>query len=272
MKPRIHFVSIPMLFIALGSEASHGNDGAANTLPAKRLEIGIIHTPLTYGLTDHTEISTYAVWDALVPNLSVKRMWGETHGCIFASSHGMYSPTPLLRMISKEKTGGLLPPDGYIPLYVVFDSHAFLTYAMVNDHALTIKGGIRLPVAIGDKSDEHPVYERMQTIDYPFIFPRTSFLTASPAISPEAALRFTGPLLSGFSYAAGCAYFLLPVRDNPQEKDLICWALEPSALLYWRPSDRFSCHLGAIASFGAYPFGSTWIMYPLMDIVIGFGK
>lgn len=272
MKPRIHLVSTGILYCALGIYASHWSDGTANTVQAKRLEIGIVHTPCLYGLTDRTEISSYVVWDAFAPNISVKRMWGETHGFMYASSHGISSPTPFLRMVSKEKTGGLLPPDNYIPWYVVFDSYALLTRAIVNQHLLTIKCGIRLPVAINDKSDEHPVYQRMQTIDYPFFFPRTSFLTKSPAISPEAAIKFTGPLLSVFSYSVECMYFLLPLRDNLQEKDFLCWALEPSALLYWRPSNRFSCHLGAIASFGTYPFGNNWIVYPLIDIAIGFGK
>jgi hypothetical protein len=272
MMPRIQLLSIGILVFSLQSDASIWNDGTANTLPAKRFEIGVLHTPCLYGVTDRTEISLYVLWDAFVPNLSVKRRWGETQGFIFASSHGVFSPTPFLRMVSREKTGGLLPPDNYVPWYLVFDSYAFLTHAIAGDHLVTLNGGIRLPVAFADKSDERPVYKRPQTIDYAFIFPRTAYVTKSPTISPEASVKFTGPLVSDFSYSAECAYFFLPVRDNLQEEDFLCWALEPSALLYWRPSKRFSCHIGAIASFGTYPFGSNWILYPLLDIAIGFGK
>jgi hypothetical protein len=272
MKPHVHLLSIGILAFSFGSGASRWNDGTATTIAAKRFEAGIVHTPCLYGVTDRTEISSYMVWDAFVPNLSVKRMWGETHGFIFASSHGIFSPTPFLRMVSREKTGGLLPPDNYVPWYLVFESYAFITHPVINDHLVTIKGGIRLPIALADKSGEHPVYERPQTIDYAFLFPRTSYLTKSPVVSPKAAIKFTGPLLSVFSYSAECAYFFLPVRDNLQEKDFLCWALEPSALLYWRRSNRFSCHCGAIASFGTYPFGSNWILSPLLDFTIGFGK
>ncbi len=251
---------------------SSWSDGSGRTIPEKKWELGVLHTPLRYGLTDNTEISTYAVWDLFVPNFSVKKKWRELNGFILSSSHGVYSPTPLLRFVSKEKIGGLLPPDNYVPFIFVFDSYLFLSHFIMTNHMLTLKSGIKLPFAIGDKKSDHPAYQRLETIDYPFIFQRTAFLTKTPNISPEIALNMVGPLYSQFGYSAACSFFLLPIRDNLREENMVCWSIEPSALIRWNVSNRFSCHVGAIASFGNYPFGNNWTIYPLLDMAIGFGK
>jgi len=131
--------------------------------------------------------------------------------------------------------------------------------------------GGKFAFTIGDKSGEHPSYERMQTIDYAFIFPRTAYLTRTPIVVPDVSVNICGPLLGKLEYEAEGTYYLVPVRDNLREEERTFHAGEFSATIVWNISNYFSFRGGMIASIGSYPFGTSGVLYPLMDIRIGFG-
>jgi hypothetical protein len=131
--------------------------------------------------------------------------------------------------------------------------------------------GGRFAFTINDRTKQYPAYQRLQTIDYPFIFSRTAFLTKTPAFSSVIGLGFDGPIVSHVVYSIDCSYYVLSLRDNLQEEDLTCWALESSGYIAWHVSDGFAIQIGAAYSIGSYPFGNNWVIYPTMEIAIGLG-
>ncbi len=247
------------------------SDESARTISRSRFEMGLLHTPARYGLTDDLELSTYPLFDVFVPGISAKKVWQTTDEYLLASSHSLYSPTPFLRFVAREKTGGLLPPDNYVPFFLVVDSYIILSRPFAEGHTATARVGVRAAVALGDRTADRMPYERLQTIDYPFIFPRTAFLTKTPTLAPDVTLALTGPLVWDLGYSADCRVFLFWMHDNLRAEDKTCWAVEPSAIVFWNVSDHFSWHLGIIYSVGSYPFGHNSVLYPLLDVRFGFG-
>lgn len=269
-------VVVPMVGIIVSINAAFSqkhiwSDGSAQTIAQRRFETGFILAPARYGITDSLEISTSLLWDYFVPTLGVKNFWGSYDGFLISSAHSIYSPTPLLRFVSKEKTGGLLPPDNYVPFFVVLDNYLLVSHQIAENHFGTVRVGGKLAFAISDQTSNHPAYERLQTIDYPFIFPRTAFLTKTPAFTQDGGITVSGPLFWQLHYEASLDIFRFSTRDNLREEDFSCWALESSAVVKWHISEHVSAHLGMIYSTGTFPFGTNWVLYPLLDIKIGFG-
>jgi hypothetical protein len=273
MKSTTLSIIFPCIFLpgVSVSQQSVWSDESARTIPQSRFEVGLIHTPARYGLTEDVELSTYPLWGIFVPGVSVKKLWFSSDNYLLASSHGVYSPTPFLRFVAREKTGGLLPPDNYVPFFLVLDSYLLVSKPIADEHMATARIGGKLAVALSDRTAEHQPYERLQTIDYPFIFPRTAFLTRVPVFAPDVSLALSGPLIWNLGYSADCRFFLFGIRDHQREEDRICWAVEPAAVINWDVSTSFSCHLGVIYSAGSYPFGQNSVFYPLLDLRFGFG-
>lgn len=267
---RILLFACALTSLAFGQH-TQWSDGTARTIPQNRFEMGILHTPARYGISDNTELITYPLWDALIPGIYVKRFWTDSHAYLITTTHGMFSPTPLLRFVAQEGTGFLLPPDNYVPMFVVLESYLLISRPIINDHIATAKLGGKVAVAIDDHTNDYPPYRRLQTIDYPFIFSRTAFLTKTPGISPSIGISFDGPVARHLTYSFDCSYFFFALRDNLREEEMTSWAFEPSGYLAWHVSDSFTFQVGAAYSIGSYPFGNNWVIYPTVDIGIGFG-
>lgn len=253
------------------SQSKLWSDGSALTIPRGRFETGFFLTPSRYGISDSLEISNYLLWDYLVPNIAVKKFWGLNGDFLISSTHSLYSPTPFLRFVAREKTGGLLPPDNYVPIFVVFDSYLLASYELAEGHYATARVGGKFAFALGDRTNDYPQYRRLQTIDYPFIFPRTAFLTKTPALAPDGGFSGDGPLIWNLAYETSLDFFYFSARDNLREEDFACWAFEWSAVMKWHISRTVSSRLGIVYSTGTFPFGNTWVFYPILDIQIGFG-
>jgi hypothetical protein len=273
MKKQIGVMLLLLIASVYFADAQNNSwsDGSARTLAKGRFETGFIHTSAHYGLTDSVELSSYLLGDIFVPSLSVKKFWISSEGFLISSSHGLFTPTPFLRFFAKEKIGGLLPPDNYIPFFLVIENYGIVSYDIYPGHTATCRIGGKIAIAIGDQTNDHPAYERLETIDYPFIFQRTAFLTKTPPFALDGGLALTGPLISDFDYSLESDVFLFGVRDNLREEDFSCWAIESSALAIWNVSNRFRCHIGMIYSYGNYPFGTNSVLYPLLDFQIAFG-
>lgn len=259
------------LTVGLEAQDSLWSDGTARTLTKSRIELGILYTPSRYGLNEDIELSTYPIWDILVPGISLKKFWTTSIGFLISSSHGISSPTPLLRFLAKEKTGGLLPPDVYVPFFLVFENYFIASKEIIRQHWTTVSAGGKIAFALSDKSPDHPAYERLQTIDYPFVFPRTAYLTSAPSFSPDIGISFTGPFVWSWSYSAESHLFYFGMKDNLRDENRTCWAFEQSAMIVWPVSRSFLLQCGAVYSVGSFPFGSNWVLYPLVDCKIGLG-
>lgn len=263
------FLLLPLFSVAEES-VNWSSDGTARITPVGRYELGLIHTPWRYGLQEDLEISSYVLWMPLLPNISAKKLWVKQDKLLISSQHGLNCPTPLLRFVAREDVGGLLPDDNYIPIFLVFNNYLLLSYPITEKHWATFKIGGKLSLAINDQRLKKPAYQRMTTIDYPLIFPRTAYLTKSTGYSFDSGLQFNGAIISKLEYLADLNFFLFPIDDPQREVNETHWALEAGALLAWRFSPHFSAHLGSKFSVGSFPFGHLWQFYPLLDVQVGF--
>lgn len=267
----IFFISI-VAWPTLSAQTIPWSDGTARPLPQGRYEFGILHTPVRYGVTDDLELSSYLLWDVLIPGIEAKKYLGSHAGWQSAVSVGLSSPTPMLRFLATQNNGLLLPPDTYVPWFAVVHSSIQFSHALYNEHIATLTGDVSFAFSIADRSSEYPAYQRLQTIDYPFIFSRTAFLTKTPNLQPCMGVGFDGPVFGPLAYSIAWNYSLIPLHDNLREENLVCWSLESSASVTWHISPSFSLQGGMIYSKGSYAFGKNWVVYPTLDIIFGCGN
>lgn len=234
---------------AVWAENAAWSSGAAHTLPKGRWEVGLFQ-PLRYGQTDRLEWSTHPIMNLVIPNLSVKIAHGDRAGWQLATRYQLHYPTPLLRLVSREGTGGLIAPDLDIPAILFLRSELLLTRTLGPSLQLTAKGGAALVVKSG-------AMDERATIDLPIIFPRMAAYRQGYQVN--LGLDLLGKLFGRWGYGADMDIFLTPGFDQP-------FAFEHKGLALWRKSDRFQLLLGYMLTFGGYPFGDQWHLLPLLDL------
>lgn len=224
--------------------------GTAQLLPRGRMEIGLFQ-PLRYGWSDHIEISTHPLIDFVMPNLNVKWAHNSLGKFQFATKHGIYYPTPLLRLISREGTGGIISPEFEIPHMVSIYNEIILSHQLHKNHQLTGKLGFSFAI----KSDG---LDSRTTIDLPIIFPRLAVFYHG--FVSRAGLEIQGKLFKRWNYFADTDVFYTPTSDE-------AFAAEHKGLLIWTKSSRFQICLGYKLVYGEYPFGTQWHLFlPLFDL------
>lgn len=234
---------------SLQAENATWSATAAHTLPKGRWEIGLFQ-PLRYGQTDRLEWSTHPILNLVIPNLSVKIAHGDGVGWQLATRHQLHYPTPLLRLVRREGTGGLIAPDLDIPAILLLRSELLLTRTLGPSRQLTAKGGVALVAKTG-------AIDERATIDLPIIFPRMAAYRQGYQVN--LGLDLLGQLFGRWGYGVDMDVFLTPGFDQPL-------AFEHMGLAFWRKSDRFQLLMGYKLTFGGYPFGDQWHLLPLLDL------
>ncbi len=230
------------------------SSGAAYTLPAGRMEVGVFQ-PLRYGVTSTLEFSIHPLVAFLMPNLSIKWSHLSTKGFHVSTQHSLYYPTPLLRTVAKEGTGGLISPEFSIPNMVAVTTEVLASKMIASGHLLTGKLGCSLAAKSAD-------LDSRTTIDLPLIFPRMSVFYHGYSLRGGANLQ--GKMFRRWHYRMDAEFFFTPKAEES-------FAFEHLGLLSWRKSDRFQSCLGYKLTYGEYPFGSQWhLLAPLIDLQWGW--
>lgn len=226
--------------------------GTAYTLPAGSFEVGVFG-PLRYGLTDTIELSAHPVWCFAWPGVTAKKQLYHGGRLTVASSHSLEIPTPFLRLIQVEGTGGLIPTDNDIPWFLMTDERVIVTVEASPGHDVTWFLGFTLAGHLGDK--------RLDTIDYPLAYPRLSAL--HNLFTVRTGLDLDGRITGDFHYAVDFDLFVLP-------EDETRLAFEHSAGLIWRPSRTWQVFAGYKFAWSQLPFGSEQVWLPLLDVSWAF--
>lgn len=235
---------------AARAEAAPWSEGTAHTLPVGRLEAGVF-SPVRYGLRDGLELSAHPLWMFVSPNVTVKLAHGEWGGWAVASTHGLSAPTPLLRMLAREGTGGVIAPDVEVPWILGVANHLVVTHGLRARDSLTLRAGARLAPRAGDSS--------FRSVDWHFAYPRTVLFRTG--VSVDGGARYEGWLAEGLGVALELDGFWLPGARGR-------FAVEQRAGALWRPSAGFSARLGYVVALTEFPFGVEWSpIFPTLDLV-----
>ncbi len=229
---------------------------SAATLPAGRMSTGVF-APLRWGVTDETELSLHPLLALVAPHLDATFGWGALGPVAVASRHGILYPTPLMRLLSKEGTGGIIPHDVTFPQLISTSHHLLLTLP-AGAHQVTLRAGGRLAANLTRFDGPRSWSE----VEWHFVRPRTAAWYTG--WSADAGLAAEGPAWGAFGYRVELDGFLMPGLRGDR-------AAEWSLLATWRPSPRVRVQAGAIWSWCEFPYGSRLsVPLPLLDVAWAF--
>jgi len=243
---------------AAGGETASWSAGTARVLPQGRAEVGVF-APLRYGLRNRIELSVHPAWFVVSPNAGVKIAWGASRGVAVASQHGLLYPTPLMRLLSREGAGGVVPSDVRYP-HVLASAHHLLATAPIADHLLTIRAGGRL--AWNLTAFDGPRF--WSEVEWHLVWPRAAAWFTG--WSADAGLAAEGPVVKGFRYRLELDRFFMPgLRGD--------WAWEWAGIAEWRASERFRVRAGVKWSYAEFPYGTrVSIPLPIVDASWAWGR
>ena len=224
----------------------------ALTLPKGRFDFGLLN-PLVVSVSDRVDLFTHPLLDVLLPNIGVKVNWLHYKDIYFSTRHRLSYATLLLNTISNPGTGGVLPADNTIPQIFTLDTQALGTYATQRHIISVIIGGkvaAKFPNVVFD------------TIDFPLLFSSTASYHAPIVFQATAGYRLLATKKIAFLFDGGA--YLMPQPLGAIE-------VRQSTQVLFSFSRFFSMTAGYLATYGQYPYGSDWKIFPLLDMVFSLG-
>lgn len=256
MKPIYKIITGISLILSLGASSQTLMDNwsykTAQLMKPGKWECGILQ-PFRYGLTDKIELNTYAFLFPLMPNAGVTLAWGEKSGIQFVSKHELSLPSVFLNVISRKGTGGLLSPEFSFPFILGFNNTLLATKPVLGSHYLTLKAGLHLAIRSGE-------VDQLATMDFPMFYPRMAQYYKGASVRAGVSLK--GPLCEKLFYEEGIEAFIVTRKENN-------FNLENVGSLMWRVGRSLRLKGGYNLSYGKYPFGNYWQLWPFVDLVFG---
>lgn len=215
-------------------------------------ESGILQ-PFRYGINSRLEVSTYAFLLPLMPNAGVKLSYGVKSGYALASEHSLSVPSAFLNMVSRKGTGGILSPQFDFPFMLGLNNSPYASKTVLDSCLLTWKLGFGFTM----RSDE---VDPLATIDLPVFYPRMA--TYYKGLSIRAGADVRKSLSKRFDIQEGFQFFLITRTDNN-------FFFENTGNILWSAGKSLRIKAGYNLSYGTYPFGNHWQLWPSIDIIFG---
>ena len=176
----------------------------------------------------------------------------------------MNYPTPLLKIISREGTGGIISPEFHddIPNMVSIYNGFILTGVIGTRYPglVSIRGGIKFAINSED-------LDRRTSIDLPIIYPRIQ--TYYEGCGLEYGMNFNTKCFSKTFNSklfteADIQVFHFPGADENFHVE--------TSLNFAFIHKKTEYSAGVKLIYGEYPFGTQWHLLPMFDIVWRWGK
>lgn len=222
--------------------------GTALVLEPWEKEVGIFN-PLRLGLPHDMELNLHPLLFFAYPHISVKKKWWEQNNITISGDYALRYPTLLVKNISREGTGGILPPTSEPNQMVTLSAGALGSMALQN---LMITLKLRYERTLGGEMEHIP------TIDIAIAYPRTASFHTKQLI--VAGIDFDGAIGGPFYYTVDFDLFFFPPMDPGS-------AIENKILLHWKINDSVRLLVGGKNVFGKYPWGNKIRFMPLIDVV-----
>lgn len=230
------------------------SQGTALVLPNERAEVGVFQA-LRLGLGDGREFSTQPLLNVLMPNVAVKQHWATCGDAEIASEHRLTYPTPLLRVLARDGTGGILPNDSVVPDIVAFENTLLATWRLSPTLWLTPRLGATVAARGGGGG--------LATIDLPLVFPRTAAFHKGWSV--RAGLDADVKVGERVVVVVDADVFLLPFAAAR-------YHVEHSGMFVVELARDTTLWLGYKIVYGRYPFGGEWHLgnspwpFPMIDL------
>ncbi len=259
------WLSVALILVAISSSQAWADSGraawsadTAELLPEGRWEAGLFG-PARTGLSGDLELQAHPVWALLAPHLGVKWQHHAGERWVVSTRHTLSYPTPLLSVLAREGTGGVVPVDTQVPHILNLTQDALVTLKLPRSQRLTGRAGARLAVAIGENT--------LPTIDLPVVYPRGAAWHEGLAL--EAGIAWTGRAPRWLAYGVSLDLFWMPGLEAGEP----AWhhAVEVTPHLTWYISESWSL-MGVVKVVeGSYPFGEQSHLLPILDVSYGWG-
>ena len=236
------------------------NLGQASTIEKGRLETGVF-LPLRYGITETLEVSTFPLFDFIMPNVTIKKNFvNKKDKLYFSTEHSFLYPTLALKLVSKRGIFGLLPETSKIP-QIISTEHAFiLTYKFSDYFVVTTRAGLFVPIIFNSVKDED-----FPELDMMLLYQRT--ISYKGLLVYNLSLDIDGKIFSNFFYGVDVDFY----KSIPAEGKELPLNIESKILLTWKSSKDFAIFLGAKFIWGDYPGGKADLtILPLFDVAFTF--
>jgi len=229
----------------------------ARLVPPGAMELGVF-APLRWGVAERLELSVYPLWFFVFPNAALRVGWGRALGLELASDHALGYPTPLMRLLAREGTGGIVPSDVTYPQIISFANHLLVTRELPGGHLLSARLG-------GTLAKNLTAWDGPKTwsqVEWHYAWPRSAAWFTGWSV--DAGLAAQGPIAGPLGYRLTLDGFWFPGLKGDR-------AVEWSAVATWRPRPGFELHAGATWSWARFPYGTrTSVALPLVDAAWAF--
>ena len=208
---------------------------------------------MAISISDNVDLITHPLLDILLPNIGVKVNWMSNDGFYLSTQHRLSYATLLLNTISNPGTGGVLPADSTIPQVFTLDNRILATY-QTGIHVLSLLVGAKFAAKFPN--------EEFATIDYPLIFTNTAAYHAPVVFNIEANYRLL--ITKRFLLLFDGGIYLMP-------QPLSAFEIRQTTEVLFSFTRFISATAGYLLTYGHYPYGNDWKVFPLVDIVFSFG-
>ena len=208
-----------------------------------------VFQPRIYGMNNNLEISTHPLLFFVKPNIKVKKHHGEYKGLGMASRFSSDYPTPLLKLIQREGTFGILAKDpdiGDIPNLFVFQEELLVTKQSA-DYSITGKAG--LSICPGCEIDKRHL------VDLPLAYHRMAVYHYGFASNVGLDLDYI--YSEKISLKTDIDLFFISGEDV---------FIENKFMINYQFSPKYTLTGGIKLTQGTYPFGKQRDIFPLIDL------
>lgn len=224
----------------------------AYTMPPGKWESGLFQ-PFRIGLNEKLELNSNLILMPLLPNAGVKLAHISKQGFQIASEHSLSYPTLFLNVVSFKGTGGLISPQFDFPFILSVNNSVIITKPVGTSSLLSADLGFVFAIR-----QSKPDYNA--TIDLPLFYPRMAHYYEGASV--KAGITFKGSISKRLFYEENVRMFLIT-----RERENVF--IENYGTIMWSAFGSLRIKGGYVLSWGKYPFGNYWQLWPVVDFVFG---